>query len=97
MVRNQKGVRGVATLVKWAYHDGRKAHHAAVNPSKGWSSSTKKFHTEYQRWCQYGANLLRCRDEKWFNIDPARRSIFGAPQDIVVDGMNGRKVVQTVE
>jgi len=41
--------------------------------------------------------LLRCRDEKWFNVGPFGRSTFKVPPDFVVDGAVHRKVVQTVE
>jgi hypothetical protein len=41
--------------------------------------------------------LLRCRDEKWFNLDPFGRSITEAPQGDGVDGAAIRKVIQSVE
>jgi len=41
--------------------------------------------------------LLRCRDEKWFNVGSLGRSTFEVPQDFVVDGAMIRKVIQTVE
>jgi len=41
--------------------------------------------------------LLRCRDEKWFNLGPFGRSIAVVPPDNGVDGAVIRKVIQTVE
>lgn len=41
--------------------------------------------------------LLRCRDEKWFNVGPFGRSMTKAPQGNGIDGAVIRKVTQSVE
>lgn len=60
-------------------------------------SSIKEFYAECQRCHQHRMKLLRCRDEKWFNVGSFGRSTFEVPQDFVVDGAMIRKVIQTVE